>query len=499
MSHSVADRPASRLLLPVAAYGVLLLTSLQSLVVPLLNQIQTTLHSTPGAISWVMTANLLAAAVLTPVLARLGDLRGRRTVLLGVTVVVLVGSLLAATTENLPLLLVARAMQGTSYALLPLAIGLLRDELPPARLTGATAIVSGTVAIGAGFGLVATGLLVGDGGDYHRVFWLATAMAVIALVAIGLVVPRRQPAARGRVDWAGAALLGGALVLLLLPLEKGNTWGWASARVGVLLVASAVAFAAFVAVERRVAQPLVNLRMFSHRPLAIANIAGLLLGAAMFVGFLTVSAFVQTPPALAGYGFGATVLSASIVYLLPGALSGVVTAPLGGRLVARYGAKATLALALLVSAVGFALLAAVHATTWQLILSSFLVTNGVTLGYAALPALLIEHVTPAETGVANSVNSIARSVGSAIATALVVTMLSRNPVPGLPVPLPQVTQYTVTAAVTAVGVLLVALLVVVGLPHRPRTTLTPAQVEADDVLGAAGLDIPAALRPAPGH
>ncbi|WBB69965.1 MFS transporter [Micromonospora sp. WMMD812] len=499
MSTAVAHRPASRLLLPVAAYGVLLLTSLQSLVVPILGQLQTALHSTPGAVSWVLTVNLLAAAVLTPVLGRLGDLRGRRPVLLAVLVVVLAGSLLAATTQDLPLLLIARAMQGASWAIFPIGISLLRDELPPARLTSAMAIVSGTVSVGVGLGLAATGLLLHDGGSYQRVFWLAVALTAVGLVATWLVVPRRRPTTHGRLDWAGAGLLGGALVLLLLPLAKGNAWGWESVRVIGLVVAAVAAFVAFVLVERRVAQPLVSIRMLSHRPLAIANVAGLMLGAAMFVGYLGVSAFVQTPPALAGYGFAATVLAASLVYLLPGALSGVITAPLGGRLVARFGAKATLALALLVSATGFVLLAALHTTTWQLILSSFLISNGVTLGYAALPALVVEHVTPAETGIANSVNSLARSVGGAVATALVATMLSRNLVPGLPVPLPQVSQYVITAAVAAAGVVLVAVLVLVGLPRRPRAGLTAAQVEADDVLGAAGLDIPAVLRPAPSN
>jgi predicted MFS family arabinose efflux permease len=359
------------------------------------------------------------------------------------------------------------------------------------------AVVSGTVAVGSGLGLVATGLLVGDHGNYHRVFWLAVALAVVGLVGTWLVVPRRGPAGHGRVDWAGAVLLGAALVLLLLPLSQGNAWGWGSARTLGLFAAAAATFALLAVVERRVAQPLVSLRMVGHRPLAVANLSGLLLGAAMFVGFLAVSAFVQTPPALAGYGFAATVLATSVVYLLPGTLGGVVAAPLGGRLVARYGARATLVLALVVTASGFLLMAALHTATWQLILAASLVLNGVTFGYAAVPALLVAHVPPAETGIANSVNSIARSVGSAVASALVVTMLSRNPKPGLPVPVPQVSQYVLTLAVAAAAVLAAAVAVLVGLPSRPAAALTATQVEADDVLGAAGLDIPAELRPQP--
>jgi len=176
------------------------------------------------------------------------------------------------------------------------------------------------------------------------------------------------------------------------------------------LTAALVVLAAFVAFERRTEQPLVSTRMLTHRPIVIANAAGLFLGFSMFAVFLAVSALVQTPSP-AGYGFGSTVLAASVVYLLPGTLGGVLTAPLGGRLVGRFGAKATLVIAGLLAGAGFAVLAALHSMTWEIIVGAAMVNTAVMFGYAALPALLIAHVTPAETGIANSVNSIARPGG----------------------------------------------------------------------------------------
>src|SRR5438309_1041651 len=95
----------------------------------------TQLHVSAGAAGWVLTANLLAAAVLTPVLGRLGDVRGERPVILGILVTVTAGTLLAALTSSLPLLLVARVLQGSSYGLFPLSISVLRRELPAARLS----------------------------------------------------------------------------------------------------------------------------------------------------------------------------------------------------------------------------------------------------------------------------------------------------------------------------------------------------------------------------
>src|SRR3954468_13396263 len=215
----------SRLALPVASYAVLLVSALQTLVVPVVANIQADLGVSATAASWVVTANLLAAAVFTPLIGRLGDLHGRRPVMAGVLIVVLAGSILAATTSSLPLLLVARVAQATSFGLFPLSISVLREELPPAKLTGAMAIVSGMLAVGAGLGLTVTGLLMRHDGDYHRLFWLGTALTAIGIAGVW-TLPRRAAVATGRLDWIGAGLLGLGLVLLLMPLEEGNSWGW---------------------------------------------------------------------------------------------------------------------------------------------------------------------------------------------------------------------------------------------------------------------------------
>ncbi|MDH6523170.1 MFS family permease [Streptomyces sp. SAI-135] len=429
----------TRSVLPVACYVVLLVSALQTLFVPVIAAIQADLGVSTSLANWAVTANLLAAAVLTPVVGRLGDLYGRRPVMAGVLSVVLLGSVLAATTSSLALLLVARVAQAASYGLFPLSIGVLREELPPKRLTGAMVVTSGMLSVGAGAGLVVTGLLMRGGGDYHNLFWLSTALAAIGLAGV-LLLPRRPGAASGSLDWAGAALLGLGLVLLILPLEEGNGWGWGSARVLGSLGAAVVALFAFVLVEQRVTSPLVSVQILSRRPIVVANAVGLFLGFSLFAVFLSVTMLVQTSPAVAGYGFDASVFSASLVYLLPASASGVVSAPMGGRLVARFGARATLVIAAALAGIGFVMLAVLHSATWQVIVGALLVGTAVTFGYATLPALINAHVEPADTTVANSVNSIARSVGMSLGTAFVVTLTTRNPIPG-PVPIPREEQF----------------------------------------------------------
>ena len=459
-----SPRSASPLLLPVLALAAMTIAVLQTVVVPVLATIGTALGASASAVGWVLTANLLAAAVLTPVLGRLGDVHGRRPVLLGILSVVVAGCLLAALTTSLPLLILARVLQGASYGLFPLAIGVLRDELPAERLTGAMAVVSATLGAGGGIGLVATGLLTRGGGDYHRVFWLGAGVALLALVLSVAVVPQRRSDVPGGVDWLGAGVLGLGLVLLLLPLSKGHEWGWGSPGTLGCLAAAAAVLTGWVALQHRTTHPLVHPALLRNRPLQITNVAGMCVGVAMFVAFLAVSGFVQTPSRV-GYGFSSSVLGASAGYLMPGALLGIVVAPVGGRYVRRHGGRVVLVVATLLAAAGFVLMAALHTASWELITGALLVNGAVSLAFAAMPALIVAEVAAHQTGVANSVNSISRSVGSSLASALVVALLAGVV---LPSGLPRESAYVAAFGIGAAACLLAALLVGLGLPrHRP--------------------------------
>lgn len=469
-----------RALVPALAATVTVTAVLQTLVVPILGTLADRLHASASAVGWVVTANLLAAAVLTPLLGRLGDLYGRKRAVLAILVAVCLGSLLAATTTSLGLLLAARVLQGAAFGLFPLSIGIVRDELPGERVTGAMAVVSGTLGVGGGIGLVLTGLLTEGHGDYHRIFWLALAVGLAALLLTALVVPDRRPEARGTVDWLGAATLGLGLVLLLLPLSQGHSWGWASARTLGLLAASVVTLAGWLAVEHRVASPLVSPAMLGNRPLMVTNAAGVFVGVGMFVSFLGVSGFVQTPTTV-GYGFTASVLAASSLYLLPGALLGVIASPLGGRLVTRCGAPAVLALAGGIGTTGFVLMALLHSASWQIVTGSILVNGAVSLAFAAMPALIVAEVDPSQTGIANSVNSIARSLGSSLASALVVTLLASDV---LPSGVPAQSAYVIAFWVGTAAMLAVVLLALLGLPRLRRPT--PLEAHEELALSFAG-------------
>jgi len=403
---------------------VLTVAVLQTGVVPILGVMARQLDVSLAAISWTVTANLLAAAATTPLLGRLADLHTKKRVLLAVLVVVLAGSLLAATTSSFALLIVARVLQGASFSLYPIGVSILREELSPERLMAALAVLSAVLGFGGGMGLVIVGLLMRGDADYHRAFWFVSAFVALVLLAAIVVVPERPHRASGTVDWIGAAGLAVGLSLLLLTITEGNPWGWTSART----LGSALAAVGVLALwwwwERRCSQPLVSTTMLLRRPILLTNIATVAVGMGLYFGFLGLTGFVQAP-AGSGYGFAATVLMASIVFLLPGAIAGFLTALASGRYIDRFGARLVLVVGIAIGMAGFAMLAIAHSEPWQVIAAGVLVNVYISLAYGALPSLVVREVEPGETGVATSMNAIARTIGASTAAAIVAVLLSR--------------------------------------------------------------------------
>jgi MFS family permease len=419
----------------IAGLSVVVLTVavLQTAVVPVLGIIAHQLNTSAVAASWAVTANLLAAAAATPLIGRLADLHSKKHVLLTVLVVVLVGSLLAATTSSLALLIIARVLQAASYGLYPIGIAILREELPEDRMGSAMSVLSGMLGFGGGTGLVVVGLLMSGTAGYHRVFWLTTGFTVVVIAIAVLIVPARPRSSTGTIDWLGAAGLAAGLSAVLA-ITQGHSWGWTSP--GTLLCAACglVVLGAWWFWERRAKQPLVSTEMMTRRPIMLTNLATVFVGMGLYFAFLGLTQFVQIPDAAAGYGFGATVLEASVVYLLPGALTGFLVALVSGRFIDRFGARPVLVVAGVAGIVGFLFIAFEHSAPWQIIAASILANAYISLGYGALPALVVAEVDAGETGVATSMNAIARTVGSSMAAAVVAVLLGRT-IPGTSLPM----------------------------------------------------------------
>jgi MFS family permease len=401
-----------------------------------------------------VTANLLAAAAATPLIGRLADLRNKKRVLLGVLALVFAGSLLAATTASLPLLVVGRVLQALAFSLYPVAVSIIRDELPPERLVRSIAVISSMLGFGGGLGLVVTGLLMTEGASYQRVFWFCTTATGVALVAALQVVPNRPRFVEARIDWAGGAGLATGLAALLLAITQGSRWGWASAPTLLSVAAGLAVLWWWWSWSLRCPNPLVSVSILSRGPVLLGNVATLLVGMGLYFSFLGTTGFVEAPVG-SGYGFNASVLDASVEFLLPGALSAAVTALVAGRYIERFGPRVVIAAGAGAGAVGFSALMLWHTHPWQIILAGLLTNAYISLAYGALPVLVLQHVAEDETGIATSLNAIFRKVGSAIAAA----MFAGVETPGADGHIPEGAFIAIFAlgAVTALAALLLAL------------------------------------------
>ncbi len=471
MTHTGPGHSARAPLIATLSMVALTVAVLQTGVVPILGVMSDQLDVSVLDISWTVTANLLAAAATTPLLGRLADLHTKKRLLVAVLVVVLAGSVLAATTSSLAVLVLARVLQGASFSLYPIGIAIMREELPPERLMRAMAVLSGVLGFGGGVGLVVTGLLIRDDADYHRVFWFMAAFCVVELIAVILLIPQRPSSATGSVDWGGAAGLALGLSGVLLAISQGNVWGWTSAPVLASGLGGLVVLALWWRWELRCAHPLVSTQMLSRRPILLTNLATVAVGMGLYFGFLGLTVFVQVPTA-SGYGFGASVLWASVVFLLPGAFAGFVAASLSGRYIDRFGARPVLVAGAALGSVGFAMLALAHSVSWQIIAASILINAYISLAYGALPALVVREVEAGETGVATSMNAIARTMGASLAAAVVAVLLDRTTAEGYP---PESTFTVIFLLGAATGLIAMVLIGV----SRPRLRRVDPLEDAD--------------------
>lgn len=392
----------------------------QTLVLPALSALAQDYQASATATSWVVTGFLLSASVATPIIGKLGDLYGKGRVLTGVLALFALGGLINALSSSIEVLIVGRVLQGVAAGVFPLSFGIIRDTFPRERVPGAISIVSSVFGIGAGIGLPLSGVIV-DNLDVSWVFWLSL-VAVPAAVAAWRFIPATPTLPDQRVDWLGAGLLSGALALLLLGVTQAPSLGWGSPGNVGLLVGGAALLAAWVVVEQRVAQPLIELRVLTQPAVAATNLTGLLIGLAMFSGFLLIPQIAQSPTST-GYGLGATATVAGLL-LAPSAVGQLIAGPLAGRLGVRYGFRSTLVLGALLSAAAFGLLAVLHDAAWHLIVGGLLLGAGVAFAFASMANLIVSAVDQSEVGIATGINTVTRTLGGAFGSAISTAVLA---------------------------------------------------------------------------
>ncbi|MFE7491311.1 MFS transporter [Kitasatospora sp. NPDC057541] len=396
---------------------------MQTLVTPLIGELPKILDTSASNASWVITATLLSAAVFVPISGRLGDLLGKRRMLLACCAPLLVGSVICALTSSVLPMIVGRGLQGMGMGVVPLGISLLREVLPPERLGSAIALVSASMGIGGGLGLPISAA-VAQYASWRVLFWGAAVLTVAIAAMIRFLVPApATPPAGGRFDGLGALGLGAGLVCLLLPVSKGADWGWTDGTTLGLFAAAVVLLLGWAVWELRIAEPLVDLRVTARPRVLLTNAASVLVGFGMYAQALIIPQLLQLPEAT-GYGLGQSMLAMGL-WMAPSGLMMMVVSPLGAKLSTARGPKFTLVVGALAIAAGYGLSMLLIGSTWGVLVVTLVCNAGVGLAYGAMPALIMSAVPMSETASANSFNTLMRSLGTSVSAAVVGVVLAQ--------------------------------------------------------------------------
>ncbi|HET6291897.1 MAG TPA: MFS transporter, partial [Kribbella sp.] len=383
---------------------------------------------------------------------------------------------LCAISSDLPVLIAGRAFQGAAVAVIPLGISILRDELPPVRVIPSIAIMSSTLGVGAAFGIPAATLVV-QYANWHAMFWICLGIGLLDILVVLLVVPESKVRTSGRFDVLGALGLSAFLVCLLLAVSKGSAWGWASpATLGLFAAAFVLIAPLWVLFELRTSAPLVDLRVSARPAVLFTNLAALLIGFAFYANSLTTAQLVQEPVST-GYGLGASIVVSGLC-LLPGGVAMVLLSPVSARISSARGPRFTLAIASVLMATGYVVRLFTSENLAAIVAGATVVAAGTAVAYSALPALIMHAVPVTETAAANGLNTLMRTIGQAVCSAIVATMLANVVATRAGHTAPTLGAYLILFAIAGLAALAAAGLTLLIPARRPTPVRTPEPAAA---------------------
>ncbi|MFC8434595.1 MFS transporter [Streptomyces sp. NPDC057253] len=373
-------------------------------------------------LSWVVTAYLLASTAATPLWGKLGDQYGRKRLFQTAIVIFLIGSALCGMAQDMPQLIAFRALQGLGGGgLMVLSMAIVGDLVPPrerGRYQGLFGAVFGATSV---LGPLLGGLFT-EHLSWRWVFYVNLPVGVVALAVIAVVlrIPRRS--AKHVIDYLGTFLIAAvATCLVLVASLGGTTWGWGSPQIVGLAVLGVVLALAFVAVERRAAEPVLPLKLFRIRTFALSAVISFIVGFAMFGAMTYLPTFLQVVQGVSPTMSG--------VHMLPMVFGLLLSSTVSGQIVSRTGRWKVFPVAgTAVTTLGLLLLHRLdeNSSTW--VMSVYFCVFGLGLGLVMQVLVLIVQnaVSYEDLGVATSGATFFRSIGASFGVAIFGTVFANR-------------------------------------------------------------------------
>lgn len=386
-----------------------LVNYVETMVIPALPKIETQFSTTATTVAWITSAYLIVGAIASPLFGKLGDRYGKKKVYLLSIGFYSLAVLLAGFSTNIYFLIFARAIQGLGYATFPLAIAIITDLFPKERVAWAQGILSATLAAGPALGLLVGSYIVQDLGwpyAFHTAFLLSIILVIISAKYI-VEIPEKT---RENIDYLGATFLMLTVVPLLVYLSNGPNVGWTSLSQLLLIAISVIAFPIFLLVERRANEPLMRLELFGVRNIMVANIAGLISGAGMFLMFTGLVYYLQLPQP---YGLGLSIIESGLL-MAPVALVMMIVGPIVGRLINATGPKPLLIIGSVISIFGYLLLDTFRYSVYEVVLDVMITAVGLVNIMIPLVNMVAVSLPEEQRGIGIGMNTLIRTIGSSI-------------------------------------------------------------------------------------
>jgi len=374
-------------------------------------------YGNPIGVGWLMTAFTLTSAASAAVAGRLGDLFGRHRVLLLMLVLACFGSALSALTSNLSIIIVGRAIQGVSMAVLPLSFGILRETVAKRDMGLAISAIGATYAVGGGLGVIIGGAIV-DHFNWHGIFVVS---ALLALVSIGMVlalVPRvaSKPVA-GPIDLVGGVLFAPAVAMVLYGVTEGSGHKWTLSLVLIVLAGLAL-LGYWFRHEWRLPDPLIDVRQLGRREVGFANLALAAIALTPLLGPAMIMPMLQQP-SWTGVGFGIAATTAGLAKL-PANATAAIGSLFSGALSRRINVRTIMLVSALGSALGWFGLAIEHDDFWLVFaLMTVLIVPTGTIILSMIPQIVIHAVPEDRTSEATGLSQVVRAFCKAIGTQII--------------------------------------------------------------------------------
>ncbi|MCI4337760.1 MAG: MFS transporter [Thermoplasmata archaeon] len=456
------DRAYANRVMLVLAGIVMIVLYVEGMLTPSLPTIQSDFHVDTAQVSLVISAYAISGVAMSPVVGKLGDIYGKRKVLMGVMLAYAGAVSVTGFSPNFEFMVAARTVQGVGLTILPLGMSLVREEFPRELVPRAQGILSAMFGIGFAISLP-IGSFVSQNYGWRVTYHSAIPFVLLLTVAVLFLIREssyRRP--NTRVDYVGAALLGGALAGVVGALSQGQSWGWKSpltlgfAGVGLLLIAPFVVWE--VRWTRQGREPIVDPRLLRERNVAVTNAVLTVAGLGMYMALFALIYRFEFP-AVSG-GFSQNILQAGID-IVPLALSMMGVAIVASIAVSRVGVKPLALGGALVTSLGFVLLASAQ-TLEQSLLYETVTGAGIALLNASIINMLVLTVDPKDMGQATAMNNVFRNLGGSLGAPIVGSLLAAyvtgiiipsGPLAGTNLPRLEAFQYAfwIAAIVTLIG------------------------------------------------